>query len=72
MSSTATMRGQWFSIFLGWLTRTVTLRLKGLQGYRGLRPFFIGFVWGELIANAVWIGVETLLGGRNLTIFPPD
>ncbi len=72
MSSTATMRSQWFSLFAGWLVRTVILRLKGLQGYQGLRPFFIGFVWGELVANALWVGIDALLGGRNLTIFPPD
>ncbi|MFN3421305.1 MAG: DUF6784 domain-containing protein, partial [Armatimonadota bacterium] len=72
MSSTATMRSQWFSLFVGWFVRTVILRLKGLQGYQGLRPFFIGFVWGELIVNALWVGIDALLGGRNLTIFPPD
>ena len=72
MSSTATMRSQWFPLFVGWLVRTVILRIKGLQGYQGLRPFFVGFVWGELIANALWVGIDALLGGRNLTIFPPD
>mgnify|MGYP001626260099 CR=1 FL=1 len=72
MSSTATMRSQWFPLFAGWLVRTIVLRLKSLQGYQSLRPFFVGFVWGELIASAVWVGIDALLGGRALTIFPPD
>ncbi|MCS7264274.1 MAG: hypothetical protein NZ805_05520 [Armatimonadetes bacterium] len=72
MSSTATMRSQWFPLFAGWLIRTVVLRLKGLQGYQGLRSFFVGFVWGELVTNAVWVGVDALLGEGGLTIFPPE
>lgn len=72
MSSTATMRSQWLSLFIGWLVRTFILRLKGLQGYQGLRPFFVGFVWGELIANALWVGISIFSGERNLTIFPPE
>jgi len=72
MSSTATMQSQWFSLFVGWLVRTIVLTLKGLQGYQGLRPFFIGLVWGELVANTFWLGIDALLGGKNLTIFPPE
>lgn len=72
MSSTTTMRSQWFSLFLGWLVRTVVLRLKGLHGYQGLRPFFIGCVWSELLTNAFWVAVSGWLGGRNLNLFPPD
>ncbi|MCS7191988.1 MAG: hypothetical protein NZ937_03265 [Armatimonadetes bacterium] len=72
MSSTATMRSQWFPLFAGWFIRTVVLRLKGLRGYQSLRPFFVGLVWGELISNAIWVGINAFLGGRNLTIFPPD
>lgn len=72
MSSTATMRSQWFSLFVGWLIRTVVLRLKGLHGYQGLRPFFIGCVWGELLANAFWGAVSGWSGDRNLNLFPPD
>lgn len=72
MSSTSTLRSQWFSLFVGWLTRGLSLRLMGLQGYRSFRPFFIGCVWGELIANAFWIVVDGLLGKQSIGIFPPD
>jgi hypothetical protein len=46
--------------------------LKGLQGYHGLRPLFVGFVWGELIANAFWIALDAFWGGKGLSVFPPD
>ncbi len=51
MSSIGTLRNQWFSLFVGWLTRGLSLRLAGLQGYRSLRPFLIGCVWGEFLAH---------------------
>ncbi len=72
MSSTGTLQSQWFSLFAGWLTRGLSLRLAGLQGYRSLRPFFIGCVWGELVANAFWVVADVSLGGRSISIFPPD
>lgn len=61
MSSTATLRNQWFSLFCGWLMRGLSLRLMGLQGYRSLRPLFIGCVWGELVATAVWAIADAML-----------
>ncbi len=60
MSSTATLRNQWFSLFLGWLTHRLTLRLMGLKGYQALRPLFVGIVWGELVAHGLWTVVEAL------------
>jgi hypothetical protein len=57
---------------VGWLVRAIVLRLKGLQGYHGLRPLFVGFVWGELIANAFWIALDASWGGKGLSVFPPD
>jgi hypothetical protein len=72
MSSTSTLRSQWFSLFIGWLARGLSLRLQGLQGYHSLRPFFLGCVWGELVANALWVAVNALWGKQTLSIFPPD
>jgi hypothetical protein len=50
----------------------LSLRLQGLQGYHSLRPFFLGCVWGELVANALWVAVNALWGKQTLSIFPPD
>ncbi len=57
MSSTATLRNQWLSLFLGWFVHVMTLRLAGLKAYRSLRPFFLGCVWGEFLAHTFWVVV---------------
>jgi hypothetical protein len=50
----------WFSIFLGWLAKVVTLRLGGAGLFRRLREFFIGLILGEASAVAFWL-VFTLI-----------
>ena len=35
-----------FSIFVGWLVKTLTLWLGGSQAYRRVRPFFMGVILG--------------------------
>lgn len=37
-----------------------------------IETFFIGCVWGELLANAFWGAVSGWSGDRNLNLFPPD
>jgi uncharacterized membrane protein YidH (DUF202 family) len=45
----------WFSIFLGWLCKVVTLRIGGAGLFRRLREFFIGLILGEASAVAFWL-----------------
>lgn len=47
----------WFSIFLGWLFKGLITRYAGLDGYRALRPLFLGLVIGDCLNGAVWIAV---------------
>ena len=32
----------WFSIFLGWVAKTIVNRYGGMKGYQGALPFFLG------------------------------
>lgn len=54
----------WFSIFLGWLFKVVITRYSGLEGYRKLRPLFMGLVLGDCLNGAAWIvvGLFTRVG----------
>ena len=44
----------WFSVFLGWLIKTLITRLFGGAAYRNARPLFLGLILGELFAIIVW------------------
>jgi len=44
----------WFSVFLGWLIKTLITRLFGGGAYRKARPLFLGLILGELLAVIVW------------------
>ncbi len=72
MATTGTMRSQWFPIFLGWLIRSLTLRLQGLRGYHSLRPFFFGLIWGELLTNSLWMVISLVFRWNGVPIFPPE
>ncbi|MCX7777611.1 MAG: hypothetical protein N2381_06095 [Armatimonadetes bacterium] len=61
MSSTSTLQSHWFSLFFGWLLRGLSLRFAGLEGYQSFRPFFIGCIWGGLVANAVLVLTDFML-----------
>lgn len=51
----------WFSVFLGWLLKTVITRLFGGGAYRTARPLFLGLIIGELLAVIVWTIVPLVI-----------
>jgi hypothetical protein len=51
----------WFSIFLGWLAKTLLVRFGGSDLYRRARPAFIGLIIGEAAAAACWLVVSLVL-----------
>ncbi len=57
----------WFSIFLGWLAKTVILRLGGNSLYQSLKPFFIGMIVGEAGAAAMFMVVAMILSGMGMS-----
>lgn len=58
----------WFSIFLGWLGKSLILRYGGMRGYARLLPFFLGLIVGDAVNAVIWIalGYATGTGYRIL------
>ena len=54
----------WFSLFVGWLLKLLTIRYFGLRGYVQLRPLFMGIIMGDILAAVFWIivGLFTRVG----------
>lgn len=55
------IRNAWFSIFLGWLAKTVIVRFGGARMYQNARPLFVGLVFGEGLAAGCWMVINLLL-----------
>ncbi len=58
----------WFSMFLGWLFKSLVLRYGGMKGYATMLPFFLGLIVGDVLNAVVWIalGYATGTGYRIL------
>ena len=64
MGTSYATRYLWFSLFLGWVCRTVTTRYSGLRGYVRLRPLFMGIIMGDVLGALLWdiVGFVTKVG----------
>jgi hypothetical protein len=51
----------WFSIFIGWLCKTIVVRFGGIELFRALRPLFLGLIIGEAGAVAFWLMTNLVL-----------
>ncbi len=54
----------WFSLFLGWLFKLLTIRYTGLRGYVQFRPLFLGVIMGDVLGAVLWqiVGWFTKVG----------
>ena len=50
----------WFSVLIGWVIKTLVLRLGGSQLYRTFKPVMIGLVLGECAAVGFWLCVSLM------------
>jgi len=55
LSFTWGIQQTWFSLFLGWLSKTLVLRIGGASLYRHARVAFLGLVFGEVWAIGFWM-----------------
>ncbi len=64
MATTWATINLWFSLFLGWLFKLLTIRYGGLRGYVRLRSLFMGVIMGDVLGSVLWmvIGLFTQTG----------
>ena len=55
-------RGMFFSVFLGWLFKTVILRYAGVGLFNQLKPFFLGLILGEAVVGGTWVVIDYFTG----------
>jgi len=55
------LRQIWFSIFLGWLIKTIVVHFGGARMFSRAQPFFLGLIYGEVLAAAFWLVTSLVL-----------
>lgn len=55
------LRRIWFSIFLGWLIKLLMVKYGGSRLFTLAKPFFLGIIVGEVLANGLFGGLAILL-----------
>jgi hypothetical protein len=45
----------WFSLLIGWLLKVLIVRFGGSHLYTTVRPIFVGVIFGEALAAALWM-----------------
>lgn len=48
----------WFSIFLGWLCKSLVTRYGGNAAYRTTRPLFLGLALGDIAMMLFWLLID--------------
>jgi hypothetical protein len=69
------MRVFWLSIMIGWLCKTLVMRLGGVPVYRRLAPLFMAMIVGTAFSSAFWIVVKIAMyaggeEGRIISFLP--
>jgi len=59
----------WFSIFIGWLCKSIILRSGGLKAHRKAIPFFLGMILGQLTIGSIWSIIGMILERRIYSFF---
>jgi hypothetical protein len=68
MMTNPLMTQLWFSFFLGWCCKKMTVKYGGRHMFARLRPLFIGFIFGELMACIGWSLVAHVLHISDVSI----
>ena len=60
----------WFSIFLGWLAKSLIPRFGGHTAYRKTVPFFLGLVLGDVSMMLFWLIIDGWQGRTGHFLMP--
>lgn len=70
MCLTYPMGKMWFSIFLGWLAKTLISKFIGNESEQKLIPFFLGIVLGSVMMMLFWLVINVSTGVFNYNLMP--
>jgi hypothetical protein len=56
-ASVYSMHVLWFSIFIGWVFKSIIQRYGGMKGYLAFLPFSLGLVLGDCVNAILWIAL---------------
>ena len=70
MATSYPARAFWFSIFLGWLAKTLISRYGGSDSARRVLPFFLGLALGDVMMMLFWICVDGYFGRTGHQLMP--
>ena len=59
----------WFTIFLGWLTKLLVVKIGGNRLLRKARRFFLGMILGQFSVAGLWAIFDVLTGTTHHGIF---
>ncbi len=57
----AFIQNAWFSIFIGWLAKTILVRFGGASMFNAAKPVFVGLILGESLAALLGILVNFIM-----------
>jgi hypothetical protein len=60
----------WFSIFIGWLAKTIVMRSPDATRVRRSNNFFLGIVLGAVTAILMWLIIDSVFGIRGHQFMP--
>jgi hypothetical protein len=60
----------WFSIFLGWMFKTLFSRFGGTETYRSTIPAFLGLALGDVFMILLWLIIDGWQGRTGHLLLP--
>ncbi len=52
----------WFTTFIGWTAKVLSIKYGGIKFYRTMLPFFMGLILGDYVTASAWTIVGWILG----------
>ena len=70
MSFTLPIRYFWFSIFVGWMCKSLVLKFGGHDTVRKTTPLFLGLALGDVAMMLIWLIIDGLTGRTGHQLMP--